>query len=259
MRQEYEQYSCLLSVTVKIIHAVLNLQLILGNINITVNIDDFTKGMGRLMKIRWFGHACFLFTSSKNTRVLTDPFDKKVGYALPEVEADVVTTSHDHYDHNNIGIIGGKFEHIGTPGIYKKDDIEIKGISTFHDENEGAQRGENIVFKYDIDGVRLCHCGDIGHILTERQVKEIGEVDVLLLPVGGVYTVDSEGALKLMEQLRPEVTIPMHFKTEALSFRLEGVEKFLARAGGEKLEKSEIEIRRENLAGFPKVLVLDYR
>lgn len=212
------------------------------------------------MKIKWLGHSCFLLTSKAGTRILTDPFDERAGYALPAVEADIVTTSHNHYDHGNVGVVKGDFEHLDKPGRFSKDGVEVSGISTFHDESGGTKRGSNIVFKFDIDGIRICHCGDLGHVLLPEQVQEIGEVDVLLVPVGGTYTVDAKGACEVRKQLEPAVTIPMHFKTELLSFPIDGVNRFLAAAGGGEMSgKQEIEVSKENLHEFPGILVLNYR
>ena len=212
------------------------------------------------MKIKWLGHSCFLFTSEGGVRVLTDPFDATVGYELPAVEADIVTSSHNHFDHNHFAAVKGGFVRLDKPGQYREQEIVITGVQTFHDEETGAKRGTNIIFKFDIDGVRVCHCGDLGHALTPLQVKDIGEVDVLLVPVGGTFTVDAEGACGVMEQLRPEVTIPMHFKTPALSFSVDGVDRFLSAAGGgQRLNRQEIEVTADNLPKLPKVIVLDYK
>jgi len=213
-----------------------------------------------MMKIKWLGHSCFLLTSNSGVRVLTDPFDEQVGYELPAVETDVVTVSHDHFDHNHVSVVKGNFACIDKPGKFSERGIDITGVSTFHDENGGAKRGTNIVFKFDIDGIRVCHCGDLGHLLTPEQIKEIGEVDVLLLPVGGVFTVDAAGAYEVAKQLKPAVTIPMHFKTEMLKFQVDGVDNFLSVAGGgEKAGKQEIELDKDSLKGPSKIVVLNYK
>jgi len=212
------------------------------------------------MKIKWLGHSCFLLTSNSGVRTLTDPFDEKVGYALPAVEADIVTTSHGHYDHSSVDVVKGDFERLDKPGTYEKDGIKITGVATFHDEENGAKRGNNIIFKFNIDGVNICHCGDLGHTLSSGQVLEIGDVDVLLVPVGGTYTVDAAGALQVVKQLKPAVTIPMHYKTEALAFPLDTADKFLKTAGGgTKAGKQEIELDKENLSMYLGVTVLDYK
>lgn len=211
------------------------------------------------MKIKWLGHACFLLTSESGTRVMTDPFDETVGYALPAVEADIVTSSHDHFDHNHTAVVKGSFVKVDKAGKHNEKGIEITGVQTFHDEQGGAKRGKNVVFKFNIDGIKVCHCGDLGHVLTPDQVKEIGEVDVLLVPVGGVFTVDAQGARQVVEQLKPRLTIPMHFKTPALKFQVDGVDKFLSVMGkGQRLNQKEIEVNKENLANMPEIAVLDY-
>jgi len=191
---------------------------------------------------------------------MTDPFDDQVGYKLPVVEADIVTSSHDHFDHNNFSIVKGSFKRINKPGKYSERGIEITGVSTYHDESKGAKRGTNVVFKYVIDGVRICHCGDLGHVLSPEQVREIGEVDVLLVPVGGTFTVNAGEAYKVVKQLKPAVTVPMHFKTPDMGFPIDGVDKFLAAAGGGvKAGKQEIEIEKGNISALPDVMVLDYK
>ena len=211
------------------------------------------------MKIKWFGHSCFLFTSASGVKVLTDPFDSHVGYELPSVEADIVTTSHNHSDHNHMQDVKGKFIHIAGSGSFQANGIELTGIATFHDNVKGAKRGENTIFVFDIDGIRICHCGDLGHMLSHEQVEAIGRVDILLVPVGSIYTIDAVGAKEIVRLLRPSVTIPMHFKTHVLKFPLEGVERFLDITGGEMVEQQEIEITADNLVSFPKVLVLEYQ
>jgi L-ascorbate metabolism protein UlaG (beta-lactamase superfamily) len=215
--------------------------------------------VGCIMKIKWLGHSCFLFTSDNGTRVVTDPFNEEVGYKLPSVEADIVTTSHGHYDHRHVQIIMGDYLHVSQPGSFSGNDVGIKGMETFHDDSEGNKLGENTVFLFEIDGIRLCHCGDLGHILTQEQTKQIGVVDVLLVPVGAIYTVDAKGALEIIKLLKPRVTIPMHFSTKALSFPLESADRFLEMTGGgQRTNCQEIEITRENIDLLPKVIVLDY-
>lgn len=211
------------------------------------------------MKIKRLGHACFLLTSENGTRVLTDPFDDQVGYKLPEVEADIVTTSHDHYDHNAVDVVKGNFTHINKPGSFEEKGIKITGISTFHDEAQGSKRGDNIVYVFEIDGIRICHCGDLGHPLSKEQIDEIGEIDVLLLPVGGIYTIDAAQACEVMESIKPVITIPMHFQTPVLKFFLGTVDDFIAAAGGgEKINKQEIEITKDGLTNYSDIIVLDY-
>lgn len=212
------------------------------------------------MKIKWFGHSCFLITSDNGTKIVTDPFDNTVGYKIPEIETDIVSTSHDHFDHNNVNIFGGSPVLVKGSGKINIKGIEITGVDTFHDDDFGKKRGLNTVFKFGVDGLNVCHLGDLGHILTDVQLKELGEVDILLTPVGGVYTVDHVGAKAVVDILKPKVTIPMHYKTEDLAFPLSGVEEFLALVGEyKKIDGCEVEINKENIKDFPEVVVLNYK
>ncbi len=210
------------------------------------------------MKLKWFGHSCFLITSDSGTRILTDPFDEQVGYPLPHTEADVVTVSHNHFDHDNAGVVKGSFIQIKDAGNFTHRGIEIKGISTFHDESGGAKRGKNIVFVYSIDGITICHLGDLGHVLSKEQLKEIGKVDVLLVPIGGIYTIDGEAAMEVIKSINPKVSIAMHFKTDHLLFDLAEAKEFLEKMEGKKYPCNELTINADNISEYPKVLTLDY-
>jgi L-ascorbate metabolism protein UlaG (beta-lactamase superfamily) len=211
------------------------------------------------MKIQWLGHACFLITSAEGVRVLTDPFDESVGYPLPQVEADIVTISHHHFDHNHTAPVQGSYEVFDQPGRYTSRGVEILGVATFHDKEQGQKRGKNTMFKLTIDGIHLLHCGDLGHDLSAEQAAEISPVDVVLVPVGGTYTIDGQEARRLVEQLQPSVTIPMHFKTPVMDFPITSVDPFLSEAGGGRRQGStEIELTRESLRQNAGVIVLDY-
>jgi L-ascorbate metabolism protein UlaG (beta-lactamase superfamily) len=211
------------------------------------------------MKIKWFGHSCFFMTSSNGARVLMDPFDASVGYKVPKVEADVVTTSHNHYDHNNLEAAKGEYIHLDAPGHFVVKDIEITGISTYHDKEYGKKRGSNVVFVFGIDGLKVCHLGDLGHILQDEQIKAIGQVDILLLPVGGTYTIDYMEAAELVRLMDPKLVIPMHYKTPAMNFSIDEVDKFLANIGSfESAAQQEIEIHPESFNPTAKVLLLNY-
>ncbi|MCB2310754.1 MBL fold metallo-hydrolase [Clostridium tagluense] len=166
--------------------------------------------------IKWNGHASFTITNGKGTRIVTDPFGDGIGYKVPELYAEIATVSHDHFDHNNLGAIISNFTAIRERGKFKINGIKIKGTKTYHDTEAGAQRGENTVYTYNIDGVNLCHLGDLGHELSKEQIESIGKVDILMIPVGGLYTIDGEVAAKVVSQLNPKVVIPMHYQTEVL-------------------------------------------
>ncbi len=213
------------------------------------------------MKIKWLGHSCFMITSEKGTRILTDPYNKFVHYELPEIEADIVTTSHNHNDHNNINAVKGNFEHIDGPGSFSKHGINIKGVSTFHDKVSGAKRGKNTIYNFYIDGLNVCHCGDLGHILDSKQIEEIGKVDILMVPVGGLFALDAFDAVKVMKQLKPIVVIPMHYRTKALGLRghlFAKAEKFISASGLNVKEYKELNLSKENIKDFSGVAVLKY-
>ncbi|PLV57517.1 MBL fold metallo-hydrolase [Thermotoga sp. SG1] len=178
------------------------------------------------MKITWFGHACFSLEIEGIT-IVTDPFDESVGYPIPNVTANVVTESHQHFDHNAHHLVKGNFRLINSPGSYTVDGVKIKGIETFHDSSHGRERGKNIAFVFEGEGLRVCHLGDLGHVLTPSQVKEIGEVDVLLVPVGGTYTIGPREAKEVSGLLEAKFIIPMHYKTKYLKFNLLPVDEFL--------------------------------
>ncbi len=210
------------------------------------------------MNIEWLGHACFILTSGKGTRILTDPFDPSVGYDMPSVEVDAVTASHDHYDHYNIKAVKGRFEPFTLPGKYTVKDIRIKGVSSFHDAANGARRGKNVIFIFEIDELKVCHCGDLGHPLDPETAAEIGAVDILLVPVGGIYTIDASGAFSVVKTLKPAVTIPMHYRTPALKFELDTVDGFIDMFDDYRLEdKREIEFTKANLGGYSRLICLN--
>ncbi|GAB4311904.1 MBL fold metallo-hydrolase [Pseudothermotoga elfii] len=177
------------------------------------------------MRITWFGHACFLIDTGK-TLILTDPFDSSVGYRVPDVTVDLITESHQHFDHNAHRLIKGKFEIIKDSGDYEFRDVKISGIETFHDDESGARRGRNIVFVFDFDRFRVAHLGDLGHIPDESQIKHLKDLDVLLLPVGGTFTIGPKEARKILDLIKPKIAIPMHYKTKYIKFDIAPVEEF---------------------------------
>ena len=210
-----------------------------------------------IMRIKWFGHACFLVEAEDGTKVITDPFDESIGYQIPEDKPDVVTVSHSHFDHNAVDLLQGNPEVVKNVGEIKVKGIIFKGIKSFHDKSKGAQRGSNIIFVFAIDGMRFCHLGDLGHILSSEQLEEIGEVDVLFIPVGGTFTIDGREAQEVSQQLNPRLIIPMHYKTEACNIGIASCEEFLK--GFTKVEKmAEWQGNKESLPSEQTVLVLEY-
>ena len=210
------------------------------------------------MTIKWFGHACFMFQSESGTTIIIDPFDSQVGYAVPDLQADIVLKTHDHYDHNNISAVKGSYALIDAPGLQKIKGVRIEGFAARHDEQDGALRGNIVMFKMVIDGVSILHVGDLGHMLSARDVMDIGKVDVLCVPVGGTYTIDADGAKTVVETLKPKLVIPMHYKTEATGMNIAGVAPFLKVLGWEvEYPSQQIEVQNEPLSR--KVLVMDYK
>jgi L-ascorbate metabolism protein UlaG (beta-lactamase superfamily) len=180
------------------------------------------------MIVTWLGHSCFLLEGKDGISLLLDPFhEDEVGYSLPPVRADIVLISHDHLDHNNILAAGKDAKVISGPGKHNCQGMDILGIESYHDAECGRLRGANTIFCFALDGIRVCHLGDLGHALSPDQVKAIGAVDLLFLPVGGRYTIDAAGANVVIRQLDPAIAVPMHYKTNALSFDLDPVDGFL--------------------------------
>lgn len=217
------------------------------------------------MKIKWFGQSCFILTAENGTKIITDPysntFGSLAGYKLPEIDANIVTISHNHSDHNNVGAVRGDFAHIKDPGVFSQNGIGIKGVRTFHDNVSGRKRGKNIVYNFMIDGLNVCHCGDLGHLLSPEQINEIGKVDILLLPIGGRAVLDASGAMEVMKQLNPAVVIPMHYRTKAmgiLGFIFGKVDTFLTIANKNVKNYKVLDVNLSNIKDLPGIAVLQY-
>lgn len=215
------------------------------------------------MDIYWGGQALFKL-KGKNASVIIDPFDENfTGLRSPkDLASDVVLSSHGHKDHNYTNIVtspnGGKPMVFDSLGEYEVSGVVITGIGSFHDDSNGSQRGKNIIFHLMFDGLNIVHLGDLGQSkLTEEQITQIGQTDILLIPVGGVYTIDSKAATTIVSQLEPKIIIPMHYKIEGLKFELEGVEKFLKEMGAENVTPlPKLSITKDKLPEEPQVVVL---
>lgn len=213
------------------------------------------------MKVKWYGHAAFYFAAEKGLRLIIDPYEPggfagAIGYGPITDEADVVLVSHDHADHNYVKGLSGKPQIIKGKGTHSYKDLEIKGIPAFHDEGSGSQRGENIIFCFTLDEIKVCHLGDLGHIPQEEQLRQMGEVDLLLIPVGGVYTIDPAQATKTLEKIRPKLAIPMHYKTPRCGFPLATVEEFTKGKVVKNLPASELQISKKDLPENLEIIVL---
>jgi Predicted Zn-dependent hydrolases of the beta-lactamase fold len=185
-----------------------------------------------------------------------------LGYKLPkELTADIVATSHDHGDHNYISAVKGSFVHINKTGSFSEHGITINGVGTFHDKVSGAKKGKNIIYNFKIDGMNICHCGDLGHTMDSNLVNEIGNVDILLLPVGGGFTIDAFDAVNVVKQLNPTVIIPMHYRTKALGlleFLFAKIDKFISASGLKVKESDVLEINQGNIMDYSGIVVLKY-
>ena len=184
------------------------------------------------MEIKYLGHSSFLI-KTKTAKIVTDPFDPEmVGLKFPKTEADIVTVSHQHKDHNNIKAVKGEPFLVEGPGEYEVKGVFIQGIPSFHDDVNGKERGPNTIYIIEAEEMRFCHLGDLGQkLLTDEQVDKIGAVDVLMVPVGGEYTIDSASAQKIIGQIDPKIVIPMHFSLPKSKSKLDDVSKFLKAMG----------------------------
>jgi len=211
------------------------------------------------MKVKWLGHACFLITSRDGLRVITDPYavGGGINYSPIKETADVVIVSHGHDDHSNVSAVQGKPEVVKGSGKKTAKGIQFKGIASYHDAAQGQQRGANTVFCFTLDGIKLCHLGDLGHVLDLEQATEIGAVDILFVPVGGFYTIDAPIASEVCDQLKPKIVIPMHFKTSKCAYPIAGVEDFLkGKRNVREVGGSEVEFGLEKLPTATEIVLL---
>jgi len=210
------------------------------------------------MDISWLGHSCFRIRGAQAT-VITDPYSPDLGYSLGKPTARIVTVSHQHPGHSYLKGIGGEPKPLTGPGEYEISGVLIIGMTTFHDGEKGRKKGKNTVYLMEVDEVSVCHLGDLGHVLTTEQVEELENVDVLLLPVGGVSTINAPMAAEVVRQLEPKVVIPMHYKTKALNRELEPVDKFLKEMGVKGITpESKLSLTKANLPASTQVILLEY-
>lgn len=213
------------------------------------------------MKITWLGHSSFKLEESTGTTVVTDPYHPYVGYEMPEVTADIVTVSHGHKDHNHLEAVKGNPEVLNHAGAYNISGVHILARRTYHDSKNGAARGENLVFKFRMDGVDICHMGDIGEECNAMLVESLAPVNVLMIPVGGTYTIDAEQAKEFVDRIMPDVVIPMHYKTRDCAFDIARLNEFLDLFDDEDVvytESDTVEFDRADFDGeSTKVYVLE--
>ncbi|MGD0230203.1 MAG: MBL fold metallo-hydrolase [Syntrophorhabdales bacterium] len=216
------------------------------------------------MVIRWYGHAAFRLTTTQGVNIIIDPYESggyggAVSYNPVRDRADIVLISHDHADHNCTGGIEGTYTDVRKEGKYDIRGIRIRAIPTFHDPSAGSERGRNLVFVIEADDMKVVHLGDLGHLLDRDAIKAIGRPDVLMLPVGGTYTIDADAATKVMNDLGPSITLPMHYKTEKVGFPIAGVDDFTkGKQRVRTVDGAEIDVTREGMPKEPEIVLLRY-
>ena len=184
------------------------------------------------MKLKWIAHSCFEITLKNGKVLLFDPFSDKIGYSMPRIAADYVFSSHDHYDHSDMGKLEPGYQLFKAPGSYETEDLSVEGIASYHDAERGKVRGGNVIFKVKAEGVTLAHLGDLGHPLNEELVSRLKDVDVLMIPVGGNYPIDGEQAFEICKQIEPNVILPMHYRTALLKVDVDSVNGFVEATKG---------------------------
>jgi L-ascorbate metabolism protein UlaG (beta-lactamase superfamily) len=210
------------------------------------------------MDITWYGHSCFRL-SDRGVTIVTDPPSDDLGYDRPRIRADVVTISHEHPGHNNrVGFRGGP-RFFDGPGEYEVKEVFITGIATYHDGRNGSVRGRNTVFLFEFDGLTVCHLGDLGHVPSQSEVEDLSSVDVLLIPVGGLHTIDASKASEVISLIEPRLVIPMHYKTKVEKAKLETVTKFLKEMGVAPVPpQPELKVSKSSLPEDTQVVVLTF-
>ncbi len=211
------------------------------------------------MIIKYLGHSCFQLTESTGTTIVCDPYSSEVGFSMPEVRADAVTISHHHFDHDNLKAVKGNPIVLDKESSFDLPGVEINAIKSFHDGVRGKRRGENIIFKFRMDGIDVCHLGDLGEACSPELIELLLPVDVLLIPVGGNYTIDAATAKDYVERIMPNVVIPMHYRTRELKIDVDKPDEFLRLFDEEMIEESEsceLELSRSDLGEGTRIIVL---
>jgi len=210
------------------------------------------------MEITWLGHSCFRI-KGKEVTLIADPCDKSIGYSPGKLVANIVTLSHDHAGHCYLETIENNPKVLSRPGEYEVGGVFITGISTFHDQERGKSRGKNTSYLIEIDDIRLCHLGDLGHVPSPRQIEDLGSIDVLFVPVGGVSTIDAKMAAEIVRLINPKIIIPMHYQTKEVTW-LEPLDKFIKEMGlREIVPQPKLSVTRLGIPSETQVIVLDYR
>ncbi len=212
------------------------------------------------MEITWYGHSCFRLAERGAAAIVTDPYDKSLGLPLPRLKADVVTISNDAPDHNNVAALRGEARILTGPGEYEVGGVFITGIDVRPEKKRTKdERPRNTVFLFEFDGVTVCHLGDLMHVPSQSQVEALGQINVLLLPVGGTgYTLNAAQAAEVVSLLEPNIVVPMHYKTREVTLKLDPVSKFLKEMGLADIQPQEsLKVAKSMLPEETHVVILE--
>lgn len=214
------------------------------------------------MDIIWHGQACFEIRIPSNQVekkiIVIDPFSDSIGLKPPSLTADILLVTHQHPDHNNVKAVKGTPFLIEGPGEYEVKGVFVQGIVASHGAWQKEELGKNTIYTIEAEDIRLCHLGDLNQKeLSPEQLEAIGGIDILMIPVGGTYTIDGSTAQKIVNQIEPKIVIPMHYKLPLLNVKLDGVEGFLKVMGQEATEpQPSLKIKKQNLPTETKIVVL---
>lgn len=206
------------------------------------------------MKIKWFGHSCFKIETSRN--ILMDPYDESVSYILDPTDIHIITESHQHHDHCAHERIKGQPIIVKTSGIHPFEAITITGHDSWHDKQKGADRGENIIFQIQSEGITLTHLGDLGHILDSETIEKLSDTDILMIPVGGTYTINATEAIQVIKLIAPKIVVPMHYKTQWCDYPIDPLSKFTDIFDWPIKETQTLELDNEKLKQLQKTCII---
>lgn len=210
------------------------------------------------VKLTYHGHACFSLHYENGAVLVIDPFDPSVTFPPCEIACDAALLSHDHFDHNYTGNLRGEFATIRTAGEHEVKGVKITAIPSFHDKEKGALRGSNLIFRMEAEGLSIAHLGDLGHMPNENQLAALQNLDVLLVPIGGTYTIDTPEAEELIRALRPKHAVAMHFRTEAYDINVTTCDAFAEDMSAARMPR-EVEITRETIGSLPETMIMNYK
>ena len=207
------------------------------------------------MILQWYGHSCFGMTFENGTVLITDPFDDSMQYPLCTARADIALVSHDHFDHNHVQSLAGNPAVVKAAGEYFINGIKITCVPSFHDPDQGAKRGSNLISVIEADGLRIGHLGDLGHMPSVDQLNAIRNLDIMLIPIGGFFTIDTDQAIKIIREANPRCAIGMHFKNQYCDFTISDESQFVKELSAQTLE-NKIEVTKTT--ALPKAAIMRY-